>query len=89
MMVRLIGKYKIRTKYLSMDFVTMRAGGETTSGLASKRKVNNDIERSLKAHGIYTNQMLQGIRYFWKACELVITKMNSVFNQYATDKRNA
>lgn len=78
MMVRLLGKYKIKAKYLSMDFVTMRAGGESTAGLASKKKVNNDIARSLKAHGIYTNQMFQGVRYAWKACELVATKLKSV-----------
>lgn len=79
MMVRLLGKYKIKTKYLPMDFVTMRAGGESTAGLASKKKVNNDISRSLKAHGIYTNQLFQSVRYVWKACELVITKVKSVF----------
>lgn len=78
MMVRLLGKYKIKAKYLPMDFVTMRAGGESTAGLASKKKVNNDIARSLKAHGIYTNQVFQGIRYAWKACELLITKVNNV-----------
>lgn len=75
MMVRLIGKYKIRTMYLPMDFVTMRAGGESTAGLSSKKKVNNDVARSLKAHGIYTNQLFQGVRYVWKACELIITKL--------------
>ncbi len=75
MMVRLLGKYKIKTKYLPMDFVTMRAGGESTAGLASKRKVNNDISHSLKAHGIYTNQLLQSVRYVWKACELLYSKM--------------
>lgn len=77
MMVRLIGKYKIKTKYLPMDFVTMRTGGESTAGLASKKKVNNDIARSLKAHGIYTNQALQAFRYAWKACELVYSKVKS------------
>ena len=79
MMVRLLGKYKIKAKYLPMDFVTMRAGGESTAGLASKKKVNNDISRSLKAHGIYTNQMFQGVRYAWKACELIITKVKNTF----------
>lgn len=77
MMVRLLGKYKIKTKYLALDFVTMRAGGESTAGLASKKKVNNDIARSLKAHGIYTNQLFQGIRYAWKACELLVTKIKN------------
>lgn len=75
MMVRLLWGNRIKTKYLPMDFVTMRTGGESTAGLASKKKVNNDIARSLKAHGIYTNQLFQGVRYVWRACELLATKL--------------
>lgn len=75
MMVRLFAKHHIRAKYLDMDFVTMRAGGESTAGLASKKKVNTDISRSLKAHGIYTNQAMQAVRYVWRACELVYTRI--------------
>ena len=78
MMVRLLGKYKIKTKYLPMDFVTMREGGESTAGLASKKKVNNDISRSLRAHGIYSNQLFQGVRYAWKTCELLVTKLKNL-----------
>ena len=75
MMVRLLWGNKIKTKYLNMDFVTMRAGGESTAGLASKKKVNNDISSSLKAHGIYTNQALQAVRYAWRICEMIYTKI--------------
>lgn len=75
MMVRLLWKHKIKTKYLNMDFVTMRAGGESTAGLASKKKVNNEISRSLKAHGIYTNQALQALRYAWRIGELIYTRI--------------
>ena len=75
MMVRLLWKHKIKTKYLNMDFVTMRAGGESTAGLASKKKVNNDIARSLKAHGIYTNQAMQTLRYVWRIGELIYTRI--------------
>lgn len=75
MMVRLLTKYKIKTKYLNLDFVTMRAGGESTAGLASKRKVNQDIASSLKKHGIYSNQFFQSLRYVWRIGELAYTKM--------------
>lgn len=75
MMVRLLWKYRIKTKYLNKDFVTMRAGGESTAGLSSKKKVNNDISRSLKAHGIYTNQAMQMVRYAWRICELIYTRI--------------
>lgn len=75
MMVRLLWKYRIKTKYLNMDFVTMRVGGESTAGLASKKKVNNDIARSLKSHGIYSNQFLQAVRYVWRVGELIYTRI--------------
>lgn len=75
MMVRLLWNHKIKTKYLNMDFVTMREGGESTAGLASKKKVNNDISRSLKANGIYSNQALQAFRYIWRIGELIYTRI--------------
>lgn len=75
MMVRLFAKHHITARYLNMDFVTMRAGGESTAGLDSKKKVNNDVLCSLKAHGIYTNQAMQVLRYVWRGCELIYTRI--------------
>lgn len=71
--VRLWKKNKIKARYLNLDFVTMRAGGESTAGIASKRKVNRDIALSLKKHGIYSNQLFQSLRYIWRIGELVYT----------------
>ena len=75
MMVRLLAKERIHTKYISKDFVTMRAGGESTAGLAAKKKVNQDIAGSLRKHGIYSNQVFQSMRYIWRIGELLYTKM--------------
>ncbi len=75
MMVRLFWKHQINTKYINLDFVTMRTGGESTAGLESKRKVNNDISLSLKKHGIYTNQGLQTLRYIWRIGELIYSRI--------------
>lgn len=75
MMVRLFVKEKIRSKYINKDFVTMRAGGESTAGLEAKRKVNRDIAGSLKKHGVYSNQFFQSLRYFWRIGEIVYTKI--------------
>ena len=75
MIVRLLYKHRIRAKYLNMDFVTMRAGGESTASLASKRKVNRDIAMSLKKHGIYSNQLFQAIRYLWRIGEIIYTRI--------------
>ena len=75
MMVRLFAKNKINTKYIYMDFVTMRDGGESTAGFKAKKKVNRDIASALKKHGIYSCQAFQWFRYFWKFIELVYTKL--------------
>lgn len=75
MMVRLFGKNNIKSKYINMDFVTMRAGGESTAGMDAKKKVNRDIASSLKKHGIFTCQAFQWIRYLWKAVELIYSKL--------------
>lgn len=74
MMVRLFVKEKIHARYVNKDFVTMRAGGESTAGLAAKKKVNQDIAGSLRKHGIYSNQVFQSMRYIWRIGELLYTK---------------
>lgn len=75
MMVRLFAVHGIKAKYLNMDFVTMRVGGESTAGLSSKIRINRDIEHSLNAHHIYTNQLFQGIRYLWRIGELAYARI--------------
>jgi hypothetical protein len=75
MMVRLFAKHKIKTKYINKDFVTMRLGGMSTAGLRSKIKVNKDVAASLKDHGIYSNQLLQGVRYLWRIGEVLYARI--------------
>ena len=75
MMVRLLGLHNIKTKYISVDCVTMRVGGETSSGVSSIRRINRDHARSLKSHGIYSNQLMRSMRYVWKIGELVYSKL--------------
>lgn len=74
-MVRLFAKHHIRAKYLPMDFVTMRDGGESTAGMEAKRKVNNDIVGSLRKHGIFTCGVFKYVRYAIKGIELVWTRV--------------
>lgn len=76
-MVRLFAKHHIRAKYLPMDFVTMRDGGESTAGMEAKRKVNNDIVGSLRKHGIFTCGAFKYVRYAVKGIELILTKIKN------------
>lgn len=75
--VRIFAKYHINAKYIHKDFVTMRAGGESTAGMEAKKKVNNDIVGSLKKHGIFTCGAFRYVRYGIKVIELVWTKINN------------
>lgn len=75
MMVRLFGVNKIKAKYIPMDFVTMREGGESTAGIEAKRRVNKDIVNSLKSHGIFTCAAFKYVRYAWKVSELATLKI--------------
>lgn len=75
MMVRLFGHDHLRSRYINKDFVTMRVGGESSGGWRSKRRVNADVARALKSHGIYSNQLFQSLRYAWRIGEIALTKL--------------
>ena len=75
MIVRLFYRDNIRARYLNMDFVTMRAGGESTANVSSKMRVNRDIALSLKKYGIYSNQLFQAMRYAWRIGEILYTRI--------------
>lgn len=79
-LLRLIFVGRIRTRYIPMDFVTMRTGGASTSGLRSHRQIISDHRRALRENGVYSNRFLLGLRYFYKVCEIALTKIKSLKN---------
>lgn len=74
-LLRLIFVNRIRTRYIPVDFVTMRTGGASTSGLASHKQIYRDHRRAYKKNGVYSNFFLEGIRYVEKLCELIVQKV--------------
>ena len=74
-LLRLIFVNRIRTRYIPMDFVTMRTGGASTSGLHSHRLIMADHLRALKTNGVYSNVFLLGLRYVYKIGEVVWSKV--------------
>lgn len=69
LMVRFFHKYKIRYRYIPMDFVTMRTGGTSTKNVKSRWLLNKEDIRACRKHGIYTNWIYMGLRYFYKIKE--------------------
>lgn len=67
--LRLIYIHHIRTRYVAQDWVTMRIGGASTSGLKSHLHIIRDHIKAFRKHGITFNPMLYSWRYVGKLGE--------------------
>ena len=74
-LLRLIYVNRIRTRYLPVDFVTMRTGGASTSGLSSHRQIMRDHLRALRSNGVWSCTPLLGLRYIYKIWEVGMSKL--------------
>ncbi len=72
MMVRLFHKKGIRSRYIPMDFVTMRAGGTSTKNVSSKITLIKEDVRGCMENGMYTNVLLICTKFFIKIFEFKI-----------------
>jgi len=70
-LLRLIFVNKIRIKYIPKDFVTMRTGGASTAGFASRTQIMRDHLKAMKKNGVYSNVFFLSLRYFYKIYELI------------------
>ncbi len=75
-LLRLIFVNRIRTKYIPIDFVTMRTGGASTSGLVSYKQIMNDHLRALRSNNVYSNPFILCLRYIYKLWEIFNTKVS-------------
>lgn len=74
-LLRLIFVHRIRTQYIPMDFVSMRTGGASSSGMVSHKQIMKDHLRALHSNGVYSNRCLLGLRYLYKVGEIIRTKI--------------
>lgn len=74
-LLRLIYVNRIKTHYLPADFVTMRTGGASTSGLSSHRQIMRDHLRALRSNGVWSCTPLLGLRYIYKIWEVGMSKL--------------
>jgi len=70
-LLRLIFIHRIKTLYIPKDFVTMRTGGASTAGFASRRKIMREHLKAMKKNEVYSNFFLLSLRYFYKIYELI------------------
>lgn len=74
-LLRAIFINRIRTKYLEEDFVTMRTGGVSTSGLGSHKMIMKEHLRAFRENKVYTNWLLLSLRYVYKVGEVIMSKI--------------
>ena len=74
-LLRLIFVNRIRTYYIPMDFVTMRTGGTSSSGLSSHKQIIRDHLCALRENGVYSNVFLLGLRYIYKVGEILRSRI--------------
>lgn len=70
-LLRLIFVNRIVTRYIALDFVTMRTGGASSSGFESHKQINRDHMRAFRENGVYSNYFLISLRYCYKVLELI------------------
>lgn len=74
-MLRLIYRHRIRLRYLPMDFVTMREGGASTSGLKSHWHILLDHYRSYTKNRLPAGWLLDPLRYPLKLVESAMGRL--------------
>ena len=75
-LLRMIFVGRIKTHYIPMDFVTMRAGGVSNRCMESHRQINRDHLRALRENGVFSNIFFLSLRYIYKIGEIVVAKIN-------------
>lgn len=69
--VRLVWKGGLRLCYLPFDFVDMRNGGASSSGLQVHRRIMREHLQIAREGGLPSSFFLQSLRYFGKIMDLI------------------
>lgn len=70
-LLRMIFIGHIKCEYIEKDFVTMRTGGASSSGIKSHLQIMRDHKRALRENDVYSNTFLLSLRYIYKVWELI------------------
>ncbi|MGE0078239.1 MAG: glycosyltransferase family 2 protein [Bacteroidales bacterium] len=69
LLLRYLFDYKLRYKYLSFPFVTMRTGGISNRNMKSNIILNKEILKACKENNLRTNLLFIYLKYFIKVFE--------------------
>lgn len=88
-LLRLIFVHRIRTTYLPLNVVTMRAGGVSNSGWRSHVAIMRDHLRALRTNQVRSNFFLLSLRYGYKVGEVVRTRSLNALRIFQRNKGKA
>ena len=71
LMVRFFCTNKVKSKYIRMDFVTMRTGGVSTKNIKSRLLGSKEDVLACRKNGIYTNIFFICVKYLYKVFEFI------------------
>ena len=74
-LLRMIFVGRIKTSYIQKDFVTMRNGGVSSSGVKSHKQINKEHMRAFKENRVYSNYLFISLRYLYKIIELILGRI--------------
>lgn len=83
LLLRLIFVNRISTRYINKDFVTMRTGGASTSGLDSHRRILKEHFRAYRQNNVHSNLILEGMRYAYKSFKLMSDRLR-LYNHHSS-----
>lgn len=66
---------KIKTRYIPRDFVTMREGGASSSGVQSHLAINRDHLTAFRKNGVHSNTFFESFRYVFKTFEVILSRI--------------
>ena len=78
---RLLYIHRIRARYIDMDFVTMRTGGASNSGLKSHLQIVRDHAKAIRSYGCQVSYILFSIRYIYKSMEVICSRIKYLFDR--------
>ena len=70
LMVRVFYKHKIKSKYIKLDFVTMRVGGVSTKSLRNRWLITKEDVIACRKNGLKTNIIFISLKYLKKIFEI-------------------
>lgn len=69
LLVRMLHKNRLKTKYLKKDFVTMRVGGISTRNIHNRLLISKEDVKACRQNGLYTNLFFICFKYLYKVFE--------------------